>query len=171
MLIKVAIAIICTVLICACKDSDLPPHYFDPNNMGPEITEPLVRAASLNDYKTVEKLLKQGHDVNAQSESGFSALSIAVRYEYEAIVTLLLDHGADVWHVDRFGLHPLEVAVTQSDGGDDLLLIIEALVEAGADPDKRGPTMLRTPREKAKYINAQDWLEAMANGEKKGELK
>lgn len=142
--------------------SDMSP--LDVYDEGPEIVEPLVRAASKNNLKEVNRLLENGHDVNAVSKSGFSSLSIAVRYEYPEVVELLLENGADVWFVDRYGLNPLETAVTRDEAGENAD-IVRHLVKFGANPDKKGPNMLDSPRQYAKDVNDDILLSAMEDGE------
>ena len=144
------------------EDSVLP--IFDLYDEGPVIKEPLVRAASKGNLQEVRRLLEDGHNVNAESKSGFTALAIATRYEYTDIVLILLSYEADVWYIDRYGIYPLETAVFRAEVGENIE-IVEALVAAGADPDAKSPGTIQTPRETARYVGANDLLEAMQRGE------
>ena len=57
---------------------------------------PLLRAASLGKTATVELLLKRGADINATTtDSGASALHLAVNYGHTDTVKVLLVRGAD----------------------------------------------------------------------------
>ena len=44
----------------------------------------------------VQTLLAAGADVNATTKSGFTPLLLAARWGYEALVGLLLEHGAEL---------------------------------------------------------------------------
>lgn len=145
--------------VVACDYSD-PSDIYDE---GPEVKEPLVQAAAEGDLNEVKRLVEKGHPIDAESKSGFTALSIAVRYEFTPIVVYLAEQGADVWYIDRYGLYPLETAVSRAEVGENIE-IVKALVKAGADPDKKSPGSLQTPREAATYVAAEDLLQAMADG-------
>lgn len=142
---------------------------FDPNDLGPEIREPLVRAAADNEVEEVERLLNKGHDVNAKSRSGFTALGIAIRFKRTETVEVLLKHNADVSIPDRFGMYPLDSAVQGADIGENIE-IVRLLVQAGADPDFKSPNSIVTPREYAQGVNAIDLLEAMKQAEEDRDL-
>ncbi len=55
----------------------------------------LLSAVSLKDFRTIESLLKQGVDPNAQNEVGLTALMISAHKGHPGIVNYLLEHGAD----------------------------------------------------------------------------
>lgn len=129
-----------------------------------QITDPLVAASAKGDLSRVRELVDSGYPVNTISDVGYSPLSIAVKVKHTAIVLYLIENGADVLYVDHAGLLPLETAVYGAEVGENID-IVEALVMAGADPDAKTPESIQTPREAARYVNANDLLDAMKRGE------
>ena len=57
-----------------------------------------------------KKLLVNGADVNARNEQGGTALLIAILNKQRAMVSLLLEHGADASIASNKGLTPLKLA-------------------------------------------------------------
>lgn len=110
----------------------------------------------------VERLIKEGEDVDESRGGGFTSLMLACQEEYTAIVSLLLAAGADANAVDSKGVTPLYMAaenenetivsdllkhgakadVTTIYGYSPLMvachqgnqLVVKLLVNAGADP-------------------------------------
>ncbi|MEM6429494.1 MAG: ankyrin repeat domain-containing protein [Deinococcota bacterium] len=95
----------------------------------------MLAAESPDGYEVVEDLLNAGLDVNAENDSGFSALSYAATPE---IAQLLLDAGADI---EKYGGNAILHATHQLDRRDDIEVRdslkqrIYLLLEAGADID------------------------------------
>jgi ankyrin repeat protein len=83
-------------------------------------------AAHQGDYKTVEKLLAKGFDINRRCGSDTALSNAAVRGS-EQIVRLLLSHGADV-NISS----PLSKAAQFGDGNEK---IAKMLLDHGADPN------------------------------------
>ncbi|MCX5634665.1 MAG: ankyrin repeat domain-containing protein [Planctomycetota bacterium] len=83
-------------------------------------------AAHQGDYKTVEKLLAKGFDINRRCGDD-TALSNAATAGREQIVELLLSHGADV-NISN----PLGKAVQWGNGNPK---IVTLLLDHGADPN------------------------------------
>jgi len=83
-------------------------------------------AAYQGDYKTVEKLLAKGFDINQQCGSDTALSNAAVRGR-EQIVELLLSHGADINIAN-----PLSKAAQFGNGNEK---IAKMLLDHGADPN------------------------------------
>ena len=98
-----------------------------------EITEDekeLCRAADKGDAAKVKRLLSSRLlDVNCKH--GFSPLHLAVIFRYEAVITLLLNRGADPNSASTSGFTPLYEAVVW-----DNKALIKTLMEGGADPHR-----------------------------------
>ncbi|MBO1739535.1 ankyrin repeat domain-containing protein [Leifsonia sp. TF02-11] len=82
----------------------------------------------------VAEALRAGADVDAQDESGNTALFLAASSRNLEALTALLDAGADLEIENAWGNTPLWSATFNSRGDGR---IIEALLERGADPDHR----------------------------------
>ena len=95
-----------------------------------ENTTPLMVAAGLGQvpaetrvtasqaFDAVEYLLERGADVNAINDRGRTALHGAAHIRSDAIVQLLVDHGASISVADEKGITPLMIA----EGGGHVLL-------------------------------------------------
>lgn len=93
-------------------------------------------AARTGRVEMLELLIAAGADVDAPDPIGYTALMEAAREGHVACVRLLLESGADPNHVsDESGLAltPLHLGAI---GGN--VEVVEALMEAGANPDVRG---------------------------------
>ncbi len=97
---------------------------------------PLIDAARHGRADDVAALLSDGADVNETmaNGSGRTALWPACMNGHAAIVTILVDAGADVDQADNEGDTPLYVAC---DNGHTEVVTI--LISAGAYPDRCGP--------------------------------
>lgn len=82
-----------------------------------------------NNYLGIKQYLKNGGNPNEQEENGESVLCFALRYHCdEDVLSLLIDSGADLKHIDNEGVSVFDVAVTYNN-----LPIIEHLINAGFD--------------------------------------
>jgi Ankyrin repeats (3 copies)/Ankyrin repeat len=103
----------------------------------------LLTACRNGSYNTVERLLKRGDDVNksdCEQDHYVTPLHTALIHEHDAIVRLLLRHGADVHCSANNGWTPLHIAA--SNGRAD---VVEWLLDYNADveaKDSRGWTPL-----------------------------
>src|SRR5438128_8641565 len=82
---------------------------------------PLHGAVRRRDDQAVERLIAEGHDLNALDDLGMTALHWAVYGGYSELVRALLEAGADpnrrskeattaLWHAeDDFGMHEIAV--------------------------------------------------------------
>ncbi|KAI1482255.1 hypothetical protein K445DRAFT_376914 [Daldinia sp. EC12] len=91
----------------------------------------LVQAASDGDIDKVAKLLSIGCNVNAKDRWGWSALSMCAYGGHLAIARLLLEHGADLYHVDVDGDTPMQIATTR--GHSEVAILFD---EAQAERDR-----------------------------------
>lgn len=82
-----------------------------------------------NNYLGIKQYLKNGGNPNEQEENGESVLCFALRYHCdEDVLSILIDSGADLKHIDNEGVSVFDVAVTYNN-----LPIIEHLINAGFD--------------------------------------
>ncbi|XP_030614678.1 ankyrin repeat and SOCS box protein 9-like isoform X1 [Archocentrus centrarchus] len=78
-----------------------------------KLGSPLQTACSNNHLSTARKLLQVGANVN-RSVSGDSPLHIAARLSSPELVSVLLDHGADLFLRNSEGKQPLDLAPPNS---------------------------------------------------------
>jgi ankyrin repeat protein len=102
------------------------------------------------------KVLLASHaDPNSPDRDGFTPLHFAAQeYQIEA-ARLLLDAGADVNSINKYGNSPLFVAVFNSNGRGELISLLRS---HGADPflvNRSGQTPLGLARLIANYDVAQ----------------
>ncbi len=88
----------------------------------------LAYAAALGNEWAVEKLLST-IPVNQQDTHGITALHWAAAQGHGAMVTLLLDHGADINARDVDGNTPLHLAARNGN-----LSVVQLLLARGANP-------------------------------------
>jgi len=98
------------------------------------LLQTLPDAAEKADWKQVEKLLKDGADVNAVQADGMTALHWAAQHDHREIVGRLLKAGAKPNAANQFGVTPLSLACVN--GGT---MVVDLLLEGGADPQTTLP--------------------------------
>ena len=81
-------------------------------------------------FTMVQCLLDKHSDVNVTSNTGISALGLAVQTQHIPLVKLLVDHGADVNFVDENKNSPLAYAIQVKSEP-----IVSLFIEHGADAD------------------------------------
>lgn len=100
----------------------------------PDGSTPLLRAADADDTAAVERLIRDGADVNAANDLGVTALWAAAQNGNAAIVRKLFEAGANPNLALLKGETPLMMAARA--GKAD---IAELLLAKGAKPNARGP--------------------------------
>ncbi|CAE7315799.1 HOS4 [Symbiodinium natans] len=97
-------------------------------SLGDGGTTPLMMAAHKNDANEVQAYVKNGANLNAQDQYGWTALRYAVRADSIEATQALLEGGADINLASASGRTPLMSAA--SNGISDM---VKLLLEAGAD--------------------------------------
>ncbi|WP_308722276.1 ankyrin repeat domain-containing protein [Paenibacillus polysaccharolyticus] len=93
------------------------------------LNQQLFSAVEAKDTKSIEKLLQQGAEVQAQDQSGRTALMIATYNQDITSVQKLIEAGADVNQQDDMLNSPFLYA-----GAEGYLDILKLTIQAGADP-------------------------------------
>ena len=94
----------------------------------------IADAASRGDKTAIERLLKNGADVNAQQADGATALQWAAYRGDAKLVERLLKAGAKTDLANHNGATPLWLAATHGDA-----VVIQALLKGGADANEQLP--------------------------------
>jgi hypothetical protein len=92
-------------------------------------TTSLIHACETGDKALVQRLLAANADVNRKRSTGFLGSPLHAAVNHPEIVQLLIDAGADVTAVDKYGLTPLHYAA-----GSQLNEAARILIRAGANP-------------------------------------
>jgi uncharacterized protein len=123
-LLSFAVGLLCSVVVYAAA-----------------VTTPVADAARAGDRAAVQRLLRDGADVNAAHGDGMTALHWAALNGDVALTSMLLHGGANVMSRTRLGAYtPLALAAEAGHGP-----VVAALVDAGADvnaTDSSGTTVL-----------------------------
>lgn len=114
-----------------------------------------------DDYERAKELLQQGVNPNTVDESGFPVLLIAVRYNRENIVKLLLEKGANP-NAECDGLPILAMAVRSHEK------MVKLLLQYGADPYRASASgysaiEAATADNKTKFIRLFEQYRATSN--------
>ena len=116
---------------------------------------PLVAAARVSDAPAVERLLRQGADVDQSQPDGATALHWAAFRDDERIAALLLEAGAGADAANELGATPLWLAAENGSAP-----MIERLLAAGADANVRLPEG-ETPVMTASRAGSADGVRAL----------
>jgi ankyrin repeat protein len=128
---------------------------------------PLHYAAMDNDVEHVAQLLADGADVVASDLDGLTPLHMACQHGAVDAARSLLDGGATVDSLNVYGNSPLFVAVFNSGGRGDLIMLLR---ERGADPfrsNNAGQTPIGLARLVANYDVAQYFADLPADPREK----
>lgn len=93
------------------------------------LDEQLFKAVESSDTKSIEKVIQEGANINAQDQSGRTAAMIATYNNDLASAQTLIEAGADVNVQDDMKNNPFLYA-----GAEGYLDILKLTIEAGADP-------------------------------------
>lgn len=119
--------------------------------------EPLHRAVEKGNAKEVERLIGEGANVNkATSAAAFTPLHVAAQFGDEAMVYLLLEHGADLKARDGLGRSALHWAA--SSGNRNL---INLFIDKGIPADTQEHSG-ETPLHTASVFAMRESIEALA---------
>lgn len=108
----------------------------DPNIADEKSWTPLHHAANSGKAEIVEALVSAGARVNVRSRKGWTPLSLAVLRRHTPIVRRLLAAGADVTGKNGAG-DPLIISAAHFNLRISEPEIVQALLDAGADPNAR----------------------------------
>ena len=116
---------------------------------------PLHLAVIAHDLATVQRLLEEGANADAQDDNGWTPLHFAAQDVLVEVVAALLAAKADPSLTDSFGNSPLWRATFSSQGDGR---VIRLLRDAGADPmqaNNRGVSPVKLAKTIANYDLAQ----------------
>ena len=117
---------------------------------------PLHRAVFQNDFRTLNRLLKESPSLELETDDGQTPLHIAAECGLEAMCRYLVKRGANVNALDNFGGTPLHAAAACQNG----VKVIKILACHGADlhlKDAAGMTP-RALAEKYKHYKIAAYL-------------
>lgn len=104
----------------------------DPNYLNDLGGTPLTWAVAWDREEVVECLLRNGAEVELPARPARSALMHAASRGNEAMVSLLMAHGADPFRRDKDGQLPVDLA--KETGRPDCAFLIEQLAKLAAKP-------------------------------------
>jgi len=85
-----------------------------------------------DDYLSAKKFIKDGADLNEETESGESVLAFAIRSRCDMdLLMMLIDAGADAFDFDDEGVSIFDMAITY-----DNLEMVEYLLSQGVEVEK-----------------------------------
>lgn len=133
-------ALFCVALDASSQENEIDTTGYLPLFYEGSLEYNLMLASALGIPSEIERLLKKGADIEAETEEGATPLIIAVAANKVEAVRTILKYNPDVNKKTRFNETPLLIAVKNQNA-----VIAEALIRAGADvnlPDKSGATPL-----------------------------
>ncbi len=102
--------------------------------LGTFAATPLLVSTFFGNVATVQAAIDCGAKIDQPDDDGITALGWAAIGNMTAVAKLLIEHGADVNHVDKKGMTPLLYAAS-IDFGDESL--VQLLLKSGANPAAR----------------------------------
>jgi serine/threonine-protein phosphatase 6 regulatory ankyrin repeat subunit B len=132
-----------------------------------DLQKDLTRSARIGNISMVKQLIAQGVDVNAKMEEDMTPLMWAARNGHADVVTLLLEHGAQVDTRDRLGRQAVHLCIgmshIQEKGSAETT---KALLDGGANvesKDQYGRSLLMLASSKGDLPAVKVLLERGAN--------
>lgn len=120
-----------------------------------ELVTKLFTMARNGDMTLVE-YVRQGVNVDLANQDGNTFLMLAAYAGHPDLVRGLIAEGADVNKLNQRGQAPLAGAIFKKEDG-----VIDALLEAGADPQAGHPTAV----DSARMFGREDLLERLQAGQ------
>ncbi len=114
---------------------------------------PLMSAIQNNQTSEAKQYINSGQYLHAQTNNGSTALFFAIKFKNDDVVELLLTHGANIQHRNKFDMNPLALAIKTNN-----LYAVRQLVEKGVNI-KSICASERTPVQFAQ-INQREEIEA-----------
>ena len=93
--------------------------------------EKLHRAAAAGDLERARELIREGADLDAFDDIGYTPLHHAAKNQHVALIELLLDAGADINAREEETNSDTAVSVAAADSSPE---VVKLLLERGADP-------------------------------------
>ncbi len=132
------------------------------SNFGPTAKTQLHRAAEIGDDELVELFLENDYRVDVGDADSNTALSLAVQNNKPSTVSILLNYGFNVNHVNVFDMTPLQIAASNGS-----VVVIRILLEDKnilVDlPNKRGSTAIHFAVASGHHLAASALLLQNAN--------
>lgn len=104
----------------------------------PFYSSPIIRAVVSGDMDQLERVIAEGYDLDAQDDTGQTALYKAVTIDRADMIRLLLHNGADATIVANNGFSPLSIAA-QNGANDIIRLLVDMSYKKPADINYRLP--------------------------------
>lgn len=82
------------------------------------------------DVASVERLIREGQEVNVGDETGESSCHKAMRLADSTMLKMLVKHGAHVDYQDAYGNRPINVAMTMGENADDHIKYLLSLKDS-----------------------------------------
>src|SRR5262245_59125231 len=128
--------------------------------MNPE-TDKLLRVAGSGDAAKVRKMIAGGAGVNSSNDIGYSGLMSAARSYRHEVVSLLIEHGADVNAVTTDGQSVLHAAIGETPSQPDQQgKCVRAMLAAGANANA-STSIGHTPLMMAAWFGCPDAASAL----------
>ena len=89
---------------------------------------PLMNAIQNNQTSEAKQYINSDQYLHAQTNNGSTALFFAIKFKNNDVVDLLLKHGANIQHRNKFDMNPLALAIKTNN-----LYAVQQLVKHGAN--------------------------------------
>ena len=123
------VTFILIIILVIGKSTDFTFSYeYYKNNKKIATDNQLIKSIKNNDVKDVEKLIKEGADLNQRDDEKNTPLLISLENDTNDIAKLLIESGADISKVNLRSESPLHIASKKNDTE-----IIRLLIDKGAD--------------------------------------